>query len=259
MARPRDRSLLLAALWAVMVAVFVVLLLRGASWETLGVVAAAAVLAGTGLLVALDLRARLGIQADLGRGKAKRALTTAEGLLASEGRERSRAPLLIYKAAALSLLGRWAEAIETLDLVHPDRLPRLGADSWRLFHVAVLFDCLVFSRHLGRARSVFESRLEPLARKLGTRPAALTLEECQATLAFLDGELGESRELFTRLLDEEGVPPTARATACFFLGCIAEEEGDRAAADEAWERARGLAPETFLPDRIESIRSGRRR
>jgi hypothetical protein len=138
-------------------------------------------------------------------------------------------------------------------------LPALGNASLRLFYLGVLFDCLVFSRRLDRARALFDGRLEPYARELDTPMSRLLVEECRATMLFLDGDLDGSRQLFEGLVDADDAPPAARAAYHFFLGCIAEENGNRKAADEAFDTTIELAPETYFPERIEMLRGGRTR
>jgi tetratricopeptide (TPR) repeat protein len=236
-----------------LVAIFAVLLCANVgNGVKIAVAVLASLIVGV-LLVALDVRMTLGILRDLKSGRPSKVLDAVDALLPGRLTARSKAPLLIYRAVALSLQGKWGEALEILGRIEHDGLPRIGNNAWRLFYLAACFDCFVFSKQLERARSLFQTRLEPLARSVGTGATEVLLDECRAILLFLDGASEEAQRLFAGLLDREDVPVVSVAYCQFFLGCIREERGDRSAADLCFEQARRLAPETFLPRSIDEV------
>lgn len=98
-------------------------------------------------------------------GDADALLEIAESAL--QGRFVSkRAQLVLYKAAAYELRGQWSDALAAVDAAQldADANPRL-----RVLAAAVSIGALVETGEVGRARTLYDDTLAPLARTLNQR------------------------------------------------------------------------------------------
>lgn len=154
---------------------------------------------------------------------------------------------VIFKAMALSMKGRWQEALDELAGQPPDDMPIAGAarDHWRFGHYNAQFDCLLHL-DLARARQVYERHLAPMRDGEVLGQAARLVDTCLALLRCYEGDHASSRPALQALVASPQAPAVSRAHAHLLLGRIAAAAGDRAGAAAERERARAAGAGTWI-------------
>lgn len=216
---------------------------------------AAVILAGTfwlGMRRARWVFARM--QHHLGAGQPEPLLALVDRALRHRKTPSTRGPLLVFRAAGLSMRGDWDEAERVLDEVDPEAMPEPGKEVWQFGYWGARFGCAIFTERIEAARHILQRRIEPLSSSERLRGAGHAIEAARAELWFCEGEHERARPVFERLVDQEGVPAASRAVFHYFLGRIAADAGEVDDAERHFARAEALAPETWLPAGIQALR-----
>lgn len=246
-----------AVTWTAMV-LLVALILRWSGGLTPQALAAAVALAAlTFYLGARRARQTLArIQYHLAVGEPDKLLALVDRQLRHRRSPAARGPLLVFRAAGQSMQGDWEGALATLDEVDPEAMPEPGRAVWQFGYWGARFGCLVFTERIEEARRVLEQHIEPLAGTEELRHAGDAVTAARAELAFCDGEYERARPIFERLVADGRVPPASRAVFHYFLGRIADEEGEGGQARRHFSRAVALAPRTWIPAGIRVLNEG---
>lgn len=203
---------------------------------------------------ARQLRLHAMVNRHIALGQPAAILEIIEPELAYSRAARIRVPFTIYKAVALSLQGKWSEALDLLDSIDIARMRGKARRTWQFLHDSHRFTCLLFNDRAGDARELLERRIEPFAEVVRSAGTQLIRDESRAKLAYFEGERDDARAAFEALAGRGEIAPSSRAFYYYFLGRLAMKDG--LPPDDYFEKARNLVPDTFLPDAIDEILAG---
>jgi hypothetical protein len=180
-----------------------------------------------------ELTAHAAIARAIAVGEPDDVVTRARNAIDHRLRARAKLPFRIYEAIGLGLRGQWAESIATIDEVAVDGLKR----SWQLAAAAARVAAATELGDAAAARAAF-AKVTALA-----PPTDMVRRECEARLAYVEGDRARAKPLFAALSSDIRLGPSARAAALYYAGRC---EDDPAAARTLFERAIGLAPKTWI-------------
>lgn len=178
-------------------------------------------------------------------GRPEEMLEVVEAELATSRSAQVQVPFSVYKATALSMQGKWAEALELLERVAPARIIGAPGRTWRFLHANQRMTCLAFVGRVEEAETVMTEELEAFAIAVRSPATQVIVDEARAKLAFFKERYDESRERFAKLLSDQRIMPSSQAMYHYFLARIAEASGSGDAAEHR-ARAAELAPATFM-------------
>lgn len=247
-----SRKLAPWAAWAALVIAFAIVFRSSTSTGSWPVVTLAALAVSAAVMVLWRAAGALRrLQQLLAEGRPDPMLRIVRRRLRYRGGGRNRGPLLVFKAAALSMKGEWERGLEVLDEIDPAAdLPEERRLHWELATFSTRFSCLIFLERIDEARALYEAEIAPRA---DDADAKLAAEAMEAELWFCEGARGEARTVFERLVGDYRLPASARAVFHYFLGRIYRGGGDREASDAQFERARQIAGKTWIPAGIDAI------
>jgi hypothetical protein len=197
-------------------------------------------LAGLGCVLVIwfvfrELAAHAAITRAIAIGEPDEVVSRARSAIDHRLTRRGQVPFRIYEAIGLGLRGEWERSRAAIAEVDPT-----GA-GWRLLAAVTRIAAATELADPDAARAAMED-VTLLHRRLGP-PVDLTVRECQARVRFACGDLVDAWSLFEALVDEVRLGPAPRAAALYYAGCCDE---DPARARTYFERARGLAPKTWV-------------
>ncbi len=168
--------------------------------------------------------------------------------------EEDRSALLLYRAAAESMDGRFEDGLATLSELNEANVvldqPTGERESWTFSVASTRFSCLLFAERIEEARALFDDKLASFR----SREATLaTIESMEAQLDYCEGEHIRAERVFEKLTDDTHAAPAARAVFHYFLGRIYADRGQTDKADEEFREARKLAPKTWIPAGITAL------
>ena len=191
----------------------------------------------------------------LALGRPDELLALIEPRLAKRRSAELRGPLIVFKAAALSMQGKFDEGLATLKEIKPSELPEPGKKAWQFGYYSAMMSCLLFSERVEEARRIFEDEMEPLAEDETMRGTQRALDAYRAELSFCDGDLDAARPVFERLVGDVTMPPASRAMFHYFLGRIHSEEDRPEDSEKHFELAVHLGRYTWIPAGIEALKA----
>jgi hypothetical protein len=183
-----------------------------------------------------ELAAHAAISRSIAVGEPDDVVSRARSAIDHRISRRGQTPFRIYEAIGLGLRGQWAESLASIPA-----LDAKVAERWRLLAAATRIAAATELGDPTIARRAMEE-IPPLARRLGPS-ADVVVRECQARVRFVEGDHAGARPLFAALAEDVRLGPAPRAAALYYS---ARCEDDPARARTFLERARGLAPKTWV-------------
>lgn len=173
-------------------------------------------------------------------------LKVVEAELATSKSAQVQVPFSVYKATALAMQGKWAQALELLERVQPKRVVGAPGRTWRFLHANQQFTCLAFLGRVDEAEAVLKDELEPVAIAVRSPGTQVIIDEARAKLAFFKDRHEDSKKGFETLLADTRLMPSSKAMYHYFLARIADARGQEKRATEHRAQATELAPHTIM-------------
>ena len=170
---------------------------------------------------------------------ADRVLELADRELGKRWRAATRAPFHGYRAIAFELRGDWSSALAALD--HPD-MAKAPART-RVLAATVRVGALAETGNAADAHAAYDAALTGRVPDPQLVPLVRLAE---ARMRWADGKLDEAEPLLARLVDDVRAGVGTRGVAHYYLARIADARGDAAAARRHRQRAKELAPNTWV-------------
>lgn len=130
---------------------------------------------------------------------------------------------VINKAACLSMLGRFEEALDTLYFIKPEYLTK---ELQTLYYNALISNYLLSEDIFMAERILKEHFINFMTNPNQDPNLNLIIEKNMGMYAFYTGDISKSKEIFNKLLEKKN-KKGIRAFALYFLGFIALNEGNK--------------------------------
>ncbi|MGE0268095.1 MAG: hypothetical protein AB7S78_06550 [Candidatus Omnitrophota bacterium] len=193
-----------------------------------------------GLELFFMIRKSYQIRAYLDRGDVRKFLEETEKEINYTGGAWNRC-YQINRTAGLYYLGRFEEAIKLLEVINPDKLPKL----FRALYVNNYLANLLGAKRMNEAQKWIESNEKSFQPTRHNRAVFHALQSNLGIFKYLKGELQVARYLL-----EESLKPhssrLAQAVAYYYLGCIARDEGREPEAGAYFKKAKGLGKDIYI-------------
>lgn len=182
-----------------------------------------------------ELAAHAAIARAIAIGEPDEVLTRARAAIQHRLTARGKLAFRVEEAVGLGLRGEWAASIAALDALAGAALK----PAWRVVAATARVHA---ATELGDAAAARAAAADVTA---GTRPIDIVRRECEARVAFVEGDHARAGALFRALGSEIRLGPAPRAAALYYAGRCAQATG----GDDArslFERAIALAPRTWI-------------
>ncbi len=148
---------------------------------------------------------------------------------------------LVNKTAGLYYLGQWDQAIEILDDVPYQKLPKM----YQILYVNNRLANLIAAGRIDEAGELINAHPEAFEKSKHNQAFFATLQSNLGTYKFARGQLDEARELI-----ESNVPEhkhrLAQAVSHYYLGMIHRQQGRIDEAERYLNKARELGKNSYL-------------